>query len=460
MTIMLKDKITRHLLLIALFAIVVRLAYQAAMLHFGGSFDNGSDSGIYLNIAREFLSGGWGSHSGDQLERMPLYPAFLAAIFHIAGLGNLRAVATMQAFIDSASVIGIGVAARSMSGRFAVPSALAAAIIPNFLVHASYVLTETLFTVFFVWGLCALMWALRRNTVPLLVAGGALFGLALLTRPVMVYYFVFLTPALGLAFYRQRTVSAFRCFGLAAIPAVVIFAFAAPRAIDHYRYYGYLTLSAQEGTHMLNWFYGCLASSTPCAKRGRIVEEMRPIAEQRIAALGKNMDNPFAVSAVETQLAIEKILSMPPAAIATSMSAGMFRVLMQTGFYESFSQFRREPSFLSAMPGNSTSEQLRHFITTNKTNAFMILWVLAQAALVLSRLVQLAGLFRGLREPTLRGATLILAATIAYFLVLTGPVASPKYRMPIEPPLLILFGMGWVWLRDHRPRPVATLSAA
>ena len=456
---MLKNKTTRHLLWIALFAVALRLAYQAAMLHFGGSFDNGSDSGKYLNIAREFLSGGWGSHSGEQLERMPVYPAFIAAVFHLFGMENLRAVVTIQSFIDALSVIGIGLAARSMSEHFAAPSALAAAVIPNFIVHASYLLTETVFTVFFVWGLCALMWALRRNTVPLLIAGGALFGLALLTRPVMVYYLVFLTPSLALAFYLPRSISAFRCVGLAVIPAVLVLAFAAPRAVDHYRHYGYLSLSAQEGTHLLNWFYGCLASATPCAERGRVAEEMRPIADQRIAALGKDKDNPFAVSAVEKRLAVETILSMPPALIATSMSAGIFRVLMQTGFYESFAQFRQEPTFLSAMPGDSTGERLNNFIATNKTNIFMILWVVAQAALLLSRLVQLAGLFHGLRTPAYRGATLLLAATIAYFLILTGPVASPKYRIPIEPPLLILFGMGWVWLRDLRPRSAPTVSA-
>lgn len=454
---MLKDKTTRHILLIALFAIIVRLAYQAAMLHFGGSFDNGSDSGKYLNIAREFLSGGWAGHSGEQLERMPLYPAFVAAVFHFFGMDNLRAVATIQAVIDAASVIGIGIAARSMSPRFAVPSALAAAVIPNFLVHASYILTETLFILLFVWGLCALLWALKRNTIELLIAGGFLFGLALLTRPVMIHYLAFLVPALATALWLQGRGSAMRCGALALIPALLIVLSGAPRAIDHYRHYGYLSLTAQEGTHLLNWFYGCLATPTPCAERGRVAEEMRPIADQRIAALGGEKDNPFAVSAVEKRLALEKILSMPPAAVAVSMSAGMFRVLMQTGFYESFAQFRQRPSFLSAMPGNGTGERLANFVTANKTNVFMMLWVLAQAALVLSRLVQLTGLIYGMREPDFRGATLILVATIAFFLVLTGPVASPKYRIPIEPPLLILFGMGWVWLGDRRARRATSL---
>lgn len=449
---MLNDKTTRQLLWIALFAIVLRFAYQALMLHFGGSFDNGSDSEKYLAIAREFLAGGFGSHSSGQLERMPLYPAFLAAVFHLFGMDNLRAVVSVQNVIDALSVIGIGVAARSMSDRFTVPSAFAAAVIPNFLVHASYILTETVFTFFFVWGLCALLWALRRNTVPLLATGGLLFGLALMTRPVMIPYLLILIPSLAVAFWIQGKTSVVRSAVLATIPALLVLLCAAPRAVDHYRHYGYLSLTSQQGTHLLNWFYGCLASATPCAERGRVVEEMRPVSEQRVAALGKDKDNPFAVSSVESRLAVEKILSTPPSLIATSMTAGIFRVLMQTGFYEAFAQFHQPMTFFSAMSGHNLTERLSNFAATNRTNTFMMFWLLAQTTLVLSRGVQLAGLVHGLREPATRGATLILASTIVYFLVLTGPVAGPKYRIPIEPPLLILFGIGWIWLRDEYAR--------
>ncbi len=62
------------------------------MLQFGGSFDNGSDSGKYINIAKDFLVGGWGNQSAEQLQLMPLYPAFLAIDFSSAGMDNLRAV--------------------------------------------------------------------------------------------------------------------------------------------------------------------------------------------------------------------------------------------------------------------------------------------------------------------------------------------------------------------------------
>lgn len=453
---MLNDKVTRQLLWIALFALALRLLYQATMLQFGGSFDNGSDSGKYINIAKDFLAGGWNNQSAEQLQLMPLYPALLAAIFQFAGIDNLRAVVTVQAFMDALSVIGIGIAARSMSEPFVVPSAVAAAVIPNFLVHSSYVLTETVFSFFFIWGLCALLWAPRRNTLFLLTLGGLLFGLALMTRPVMIYYLAVLVPSVAIAFWLRGGNSWRRSFVLAAIPALVIFAVGAPRAVDHYWRYGYLSLSAQEGGHFLNWFYGCLASASPCAERGRIVEEMRPIVEQRIVALGKNANNPFAESAVARSLAVERILSTPPELIIVSMSAGMFRVLMQTGFYESFAQFRQPANFLSSMPGEPFSSRIGNFLAANKNNLFMWLWGLAQVTLILSRFVQLAGLAVGLREPAYRGATIILFVTIAYFLVVTGPVANPKYRVPFEPPLLLLFGMGWGRLYDAFARAFST----
>ena len=62
---------------IVLSAIVLRLIYQAAMLSFGGSFHNGSDSGKYITAAQELLaSGQW-----PRTDRLPAYILFLAAIF-------------------------------------------------------------------------------------------------------------------------------------------------------------------------------------------------------------------------------------------------------------------------------------------------------------------------------------------------------------------------------------------
>jgi hypothetical protein len=60
-----------------------------------------------------------------------------------------------------------------------------------------------------------------------------------------------------------------------------------------------------------------------------------------------------------------------------------------------------------------------------------------------------------LRYRTDWASILILASWIGYILLVSGPVASPKYRLPLEPPLMVLSGAGFVALREWlKVRPV------
>ena len=47
---------------------------------------------------------------------------------------------------------------------------------------------------------------------------------------------------------------------------------------------------------------------------------------------------------------------------------------------------------------------------------------------------------------------LLLAGWVAYILLLNGPVASPKYRLPIEPALAVLTGAGLAAFGRRRSR--------
>jgi len=41
---------------------------------------------------------------------------------------------------------------------------------------------------------------------------------------------------------------------------------------------------------------------------------------------------------------------------------------------------------------------------------------------------------------------------IAYFLLLNGPVATPKYRLPMEPVLIVLAAIPLAWMAQRRRR--------
>ena len=79
------------------------------------------------------------------LSRLPGYPAFLAAIFAIFGIGNFRAVLLVQVVIDLGSCFLIADLARRLLSPLAAPPAfLLAGLCPFLANYAATALTETL----------------------------------------------------------------------------------------------------------------------------------------------------------------------------------------------------------------------------------------------------------------------------------------------------------------------------
>ena len=130
------------------------------------------------------------------------------------------------------------------------------------------------------------------------------------------------------------------------------------------------------------------------------------------------------------------------------MAVGAIKNIVQTGVYETLTQFKQPTTFFSSMPGNTFSQRIQNFVSQNRNHYFMGLWVIAQIALFGSRLVQISGLWRGVSDRNMRPYCVFLAATIGYFLLINGPIANPKYRVPMEPALIIFLAIGAQELRS------------
>lgn len=143
------------------------------------------DAQDYDGIATRLVERGeFVSQSGRPTSiRPPLYPAFVASIYRLAGVHNYAAVYAIQSLLNLATtwlVYRLGSAAYDR--RVGAYAAVIFGFYPTFLAYEHLLLTEVLGTFLLTAATLALVLGRARTDWRLAAAAGVLFGLAALTR--------------------------------------------------------------------------------------------------------------------------------------------------------------------------------------------------------------------------------------------------------------------------------------
>ena len=111
------------------------------------------------------------------------------------------------------------------------------------------------------------------------------------------------------------------------------------------------------------------------------------------------------------------------------------------------------------IPGATFSQRITRLRHAATTEWFTLAWLAALIVLGISRLVQLGGLVLGVRQKDTRGPILFLFFVALYFLAVNGPIGYAKYRLPMEPTLIVLLvaGLAGLGLLDRIRRAVIRL---
>ena len=208
------------------------------------------DEREYLLLARNVAEGRGFVHlqpdgtpaPGEHFGRAPVYPVFLAAVIRVTGappaadVPLLRAIRIVQAVLGGVLVWLVA----WLAGRAAGPEAARAggwlaAVYPPLVWTPAYVWSETLFSVLAL--ACVAVLTLERRRGGLYVAAGALAGLAVLTRPAMLFFLPL--AALWLAWKRE-----WRGVVLLSLACALVIM---PWTIRNAREYGRFVLVASEG---------------------------------------------------------------------------------------------------------------------------------------------------------------------------------------------------------------------
>lgn len=207
----------------ALLGPAIALPFHSRFLH---SVEQGL-SDEYDDIATSLVRHGRYAAAPDHPERLtvirgPVYPLWLAGIFHLFGVGNTAAVAGFDLLLHAATAALLAAALAPRAGpRGALAGGLVYAFWPTTFYYAAKGSSETMLNLWLVATAAAAL-ALREDPRPrYAVAMGAAFALACLTRGSAVVIGAVAFAALAIAF---RPGAAIRLLGIALVTWALVMA--------------------------------------------------------------------------------------------------------------------------------------------------------------------------------------------------------------------------------------------
>lgn len=438
---------------IVLGAVAIRWSYDVVLfVTMGREGLMGADSHGYLANAQtmvsEALNGklhGW-AWLGSDLSVMPLYPWLLAV--NIATFSAFAPLSTVmqQGLIDAGTCFLVFLIARTLHESIAIPAAIAAALNPTQIILSGLLYNDTLFVFFVaVFLYAAVSWLRDPSWVAALALGFGL-GLAGLDRIVVVPW----VPVFAVMLLLIRgIVSRIRPRHIVqiAVAGVIFCLCVTPVLMRNVTQYDAWSLTPQGGAHLALWVAPLVREAkdgTPWARGSAEVENYK------VAKYGQATTNPFTNSKQYSEIGREELAKLGLGAIVKAWAIGATINLAAPAIIISppIAQLPRTGFFASQ--GNSVLGKVVNFLfhSDNATYAWALL--LGIAGVVAVRLVQLLGLFAIVRRHNAWPITIVLALWTVFILATNGPIASPKYRLPIEPVLCVLTGAGICFLRGRR----------
>ena len=379
-------------------------------------------------------------------DRTPLYPLLVGAMRSAFGDAP-RLVALVQAVIDAGTCALIAALGALVSPRVGLIAGIIASLSVTLIVFSTQLLTETLFLFFFTSMLLAGAHFLRSPTPGLALLAGFAGGLALATRPAVA---MLLAAAVPVVFVTAMV--KWRRFA-AALAAAVLFAVGAtapiaPVVLRNVIHYGSFSLTSQTGDHLAFWIVPLVMQRADGTPYQVTVDRLEGRYQQALTARGLPADaNPFVRSAIKAEIAREEMARLPPAAYAKAWLEGM---VMNLGAPALLADPRvralPRPSFYNT-PGASLWEKARAYVFDDP-GRYQLLLVAGLLATLPFLVLEAAGLVMLAR--TQPWAAVFAGGVLAYFLLLNGPVATAKYRVPMEPVLIVLAAIPLARLTQKR----------
>jgi len=381
-------------------------------------------------------------------DRMPFYPLLLADVWATFGDAP-RVVAIVQAVIDAGTCVLIAALGGLISPRVGLIAGIIAALSVTLVVFSTQILTDTLFLFFVALMLLAGARFLLRPTLPLALIAGLAGGLGVATRPVLAPLLAAAVPVVLVVALRARRRLAPALLATALFVVAVV-APVAPAWLRNWVHYASPSLTAQTGDHLAFWIVPLVKERADGTPYQTTVDRMEARYRQALAERDANaQSNPFVLAAIKAEVAREEIARLPLKAFAAAWLEGMVVNLGAPALLgDPRVRALPKPSFYNT-PGAGLWQKARAYLFDDP-GRYQLLLVAGLIAMVPMLALEAIGFVMLARR--LPWAAVFAGGVIAYFLLVNGPVATPKYRLPMEPVLIVLAAIPLARLTERSSR--------
>ena len=414
----------------------------------------GANSYAYVEQARQFATAilAGSVHGlqwlGPNPAIMPLFTWLLTANALLFGNWAPLTYVLIQGVIDAGTCLIIYRMAQEINPRYALPAAIAAAINPTQIVLSGLVYTDTLFVFFVALFLFQAIRWLRAPSWKSAIWLGIGLGAATMVRMLIVPWilalalFLLASAAMIHRFYIRQ---------LAQIVTMIVIAGSCVASISlrNAIQYNSWALTSQFGDYYAMWIVPLAIE----AQNGTPWQRSYQRIEQRTRdRFGPPNSNPFEESRRHMEIGREEMATLDFTSLVKAYAFGAvinlgapaiilsppIAQLPRTGFY--------------ATVGSTLLAKVSNFLFRSDNAFYAWALLLGIAGVAIVRAIQLCGFIGILRGDGQWPNMLLLAGWFVYVLAINGPIASPKYRLPLEPLLCVLTGAGFCLLRTWREK--------
>jgi 4-amino-4-deoxy-L-arabinose transferase-like glycosyltransferase len=424
-------KIVKDGLIIFFLALLVRVGY--AFLFVEPEYLFTEDQTLYIKLAQQFPDSGF---LGLTPERMPGYPLFIASIYSIFG-EVMWNVILIQILLDSISCIMIATIAHLLFDKGFWIAGVLSSINLNMVILSSTFLPDTLFLFLFILFLFSFSQYLQNKNIRWFFLLTLFISLATLVRPSSYYLLpILLIGLVGWRLWERDTV--IKISKLVALYLLVVGTLLGSIHQRNYQQYGSIAFASNTGPHLLNWVVPAVYQYSGQGS----YQEGQKLAREKLAFVLQNdhlerlPSNPFASSSYQANVGKELLFEFGFMNILKAWVVGStINLLAPSVAYAPALRAMEHPSFYET-EGSGIVDKLLQYIKNSSGLLYLSILAVGTIISIIFTILSLLGLFKIFSSVSLVTTTSLILL-VCYFLAITGPIIGVKYRLPMEPILLL-----------------------